>query len=121
MAQSGIVGETVILGAVGQSPPLPVHSPVQYGAYSGSSSLLQPGISVNLSAGAVLTYNVEVTGDNINAPGYNPSQGNWSPWPGMSGLSASAATTLGALFTAIRLNVTGWTSGSATLQFIQLF
>jgi hypothetical protein len=90
--------------------------PFQPIAYPGA---LQAGILVILSTGASLTYNVEVTGDDINAPGYNPATGNWIGFTNMVGLTVSAVATLGAVVMAIRLHVGTYTSGSATIQFIQ--
>jgi hypothetical protein len=76
---------------------------------------------VFVSSGAVLTYNIEVTGDDVLAPGYSPATGNWQPiGAAFTGLSVSAVDTLGATVTAVRLHVTAWTSGTATLQFPQL-
>lgn len=96
-------------------------SPVAVIVSKGFSNIsLQSGILVSLSSGASLTYSVEVTGDDISAAGYDPSAGNWVPFAGMAGLTASAAATLGAVVSAIRLHVTAYTSGTATLQFVQL-
>jgi len=79
-----------------------------------------PAILVLLSPGAVLTYNVEVTGDNVQTTGYVPNNGVWVPFPGMAGLAATFAGSLGALVQGLRLNLPSWSSGTATLQVIQL-
>jgi hypothetical protein len=102
----------VVLSAAGASAPF-IFQPV---AYPGA---LQAGILVILSSGASLTYSIEVSGDDYNAPGYNPATGNWVGFTNMVGLTASAVATLGAVVMSIRLHVTAYTSGSATLQFVQ--
>ena len=78
-----------------------------------------PSILVKLSAGAVLTYNIEVTGDDPTATGYNPATGNWFPFPGLEALTASQVGSLGALVSQVRLNITAYTSGKVTWQFVQ--
>ena len=109
---------TRTLSASGVSTGIKVNGPSRQGTYA--NSLLAPGILVSLSSGASLTYQIEVTGDNIYGPGYNPATGNWVPFTGMAGLTASAANTLGAAVAAIRVNVTAYTSGTLTFQFVQV-
>jgi hypothetical protein len=101
-----------VLSAVGVSPPVPFQ-PI---AFPGA---LQAGIFAALSSGASLTYSIEVTGDDINAPGYNPATGNWVGFTNMTGLTASAVATLGAVVMAVRAHVTAYTSGTLTFQFVQ--
>ena len=79
-----------------------------------------PGILAYVAPGSSLTYNIEVTGDDPFAAGYTPGNGLWVPFPGMTGLTATVAGSLGVLVRALRLNVTAYVSGSVTLQFIQL-
>jgi hypothetical protein len=78
------------------------------------------GILATVSAGADLTYNVEVTGDNMGAPGYDPDTGNWNVFDDMGALTASANGTLIGVVMGFRLNVTAWTSGSVTLSIVSL-
>lgn len=78
------------------------------------------GLLANVSNGATLTYNFEVTGDDVQAPGYNPATGNWVAPTGWSGLTSSAVETLGGYVTAVRLNVTSYTSGSVVFQAVQV-
>lgn len=99
-------------------PPIVIEPPRQSGFWSGG--YLQPGIIVTLSSGASLTYNVEVTGDDVQLPNYVEANGLWVPFTGMSGLTASAVATLGAAVRAMRLNLTGYVSGTATFQVVQL-
>ena len=79
-----------------------------------------PAILLKVSTGAVLTYNVEVTGDAIQTPGYVPNNGLWIPFPGFVGLTATQAGSLGALVTGVRLNLPTWTSGTVIMQIVQL-
>lgn len=81
--------------------------------------------AVVLSAGAVLTYNVEVSLEPINDTAafggtvWTPANANWFVVPGMSGLSASNMVTIQGPCSAIRLNVTSYTSGSAQFEVNQ--
>ena len=120
--QPGVSSNTQSLSATGTTNPVRVYPP----SYIGPSGApvygvraVTPGILINVSAGAALTYSIEVTGDDLDAPTYVASSGNWVPFTGLVGLSASAAATLGAAVTAIRLHVTAYTSGTATFQFVQ--
>lgn len=78
------------------------------------------GILTILSPGAVLTYNIEVTGDDPFAPGYNPATGNWAPFPGWIAQTAANVGFIGVLMRQIRINVTSYTSGTITWQYVQL-
>jgi hypothetical protein len=101
-----------VLSGVGVTQVIPFNGI----AYAGA---LQPTFAAAVSAGAALTYNVEVTLDDINAPGYNPATGIWLPFTGMSALTASALGTLGASIMGFRAHVTAWTSGTLTFQSCQ--
>lgn len=75
-----------------------------------------PTIFVTLSAGADLTYNVEVTGDSRSA--VSPA-GNWNQLGTSStGVTASGNWSLSLSANAVRLNITSYTSGSATLNVV---
>ena len=78
------------------------------------------GLIANVSNGATLTYNFEVTGDDVQNPLYNPATGNWVAPQGWSALTASAVETLGGYVTAVRLNVTSYTSGTVVFQAVQV-
>jgi hypothetical protein len=78
------------------------------------------GLLATVSPGADLTYNVEVTGDNIGRPGYDADTGNWNVFDDMGALTASANGTLIGAVMGFRLNVTSWTSGSVTLSIVTL-
>src|SRR5256885_15149449 len=100
----------VTVGSAAASAPLPIDRRV-------------PPTNVTLqaivSAGAVLTYSVQYTTDDIQAASYVAASGNWFDVGGMSALAASAHATLPFPVTAVRLNVTGWTSGTCRLDVLQ--
>ncbi len=80
---------------------------------------LPPGVFVYVTSGAVLTYTIEATGDNTLAQGYFAASGNWMPLdPSVTGLTSSVNATLGACCGAVRLHITAYTSGSATIQVV---
>lgn len=71
---------------------------------------------VNLTAGATLTYSVQVTNDNVFDPTVTPS---WQDLTALSGKSASANASVVGSYRAARLNVSAYTTGSATLTVVQ--
>lgn len=115
---SSIITTTQTLTAAGAGPPIQVLPPAQNGFFS--SGYLEPGILVQLSSGASLTYNIEISGDNAFVQGYVAATGLWLPVTQMVGLTASAVNTLGAVVRAIRANITIYSSGTLTFQFCQL-
>lgn len=106
------------LKAAGAGVPLPLFPPAQNGLFS--VGYLEPAILVQLSSGASLTYSIEVTGDDTQIPTYIEANGVWVPFTNMTGLTASNAGTIGACVKAIRANITAYTSGTLTLQLVQL-
>jgi hypothetical protein len=79
---------------------------------------LAPSILVILSSGASLTYTVEVTGADF-ANNVAPPDAFWTPFDGMSGLSASANGTLAAMVIAVRCRITSYSSGSLNFAVVQ--
>lgn len=77
------------------------------------------GIGVVLSAGASLTYTVQHTFDNVFAPGFNPANATWYNHTTLTGQTASSNGNYAFPVTGVRLNVTPYTSGSATMTVIQ--
>lgn len=72
------------------------------------------GMVAAISAGAVLTYSAQVTCDP------SPSDtGNWIDHDVLTGLSASHYGNIAYAVTAVRLNVTAYTSGSVNLGVAQ--
>lgn len=79
----------------------------------------QVSIAVVLSAGAVLTYKVQHTFDDVWAKGFDPSTATWFDSTDLTGETASAFAVHEFPVTALRLNVTAYTSGTATINLIQ--
>lgn len=107
-----IQGTGYTVSAAGRSPAIAVTVPLH--------GQMLPGVLACMSTGASLTYNVEVTGDNTNATGWSVASANWVPLSDMTGLTASKATTLVGLCTAICVNVTAYTSGTLNFNVVQL-
>lgn len=73
-------------------------------------------LGVVLSGGAVLTYTVEHTFDDIQDASVTPT---WLPNSGLDSLTATDDGNIAFPVRACRLNVTAYTSGDATLTVIQ--
>lgn len=77
------------------------------------------GLGVSLSAGASLTYTVQHTFDDVWSPDFDPATANWFSHATMTNKNTSFDGNYAYPVTAIRLNVTAWTSGTATLTAVQ--
>ena len=77
------------------------------------------GIGVVLSAGASLTYTVQHTFDDVFASTFSPATATWFSNSTLVTKTASSDGNYAYPVTAIRLNVTAWTSGTATITSIQ--
>lgn len=77
------------------------------------------GISVDLSAGANLTYTVEHTFEDVFASGWDPATARWYPHSSLSAKTASSDGNYAYPVSAIRLNVTAYTSGTANMNLLQ--
>jgi len=108
----GFALSTQVLSAAGASVPVVVLP-------QSVTASLPPAIICNLSSGASMTFNVEITGDDVMATGYNSATGNWAPMSTMTGLTGSAQAALGVVITGIRVNITNYGSGALTFQFPQ--
>ena len=113
ISQPGIDSQTVVQTGIGRSAPLRVLAPSS-GTYGGIAVSQQPAI-IAVVAGTV-TFNIDVTGDFTTAAGYSEATGNWASM--QAGLTITTLLTLGAVVTAISVNITAGT-GSVTLQFVQ--
>ena len=113
ISQPGIDSQTVVQTGIGRSTPLRVLAPSS-GTYGGIAVSQQPAI-IAVVAGTV-TFNIDVTGDFTTAAGYSEATGNWASM--QAGLNITTLLTLGAVVTAISVNITAGT-GSVTLQFVQ--
>ena len=113
ISQPGIDSQTVVQTGIGRSAPLRVLAPSS-GTYGGIAVSQQPAI-IAVVAGTV-TFNIDVTGDFTTAAGYSEATGNWASM--QASLNITTLLTLGAVVTAISVNITAGT-GSVTLQFVQ--
>lgn len=77
------------------------------------------GLGVSLSVGADLTYTVQHTFDDVFARNFNPATANWFSHATMVNKTTSFDGNYAYPITAIRLNVTAYVSGSATLTIVQ--
>lgn len=100
----------VTLGAQTASKPIPLDN---------FRDPFNVGMGVALSAGATLTYSVQHTFDDVFADGFSPSSATWYNHVSLSASTASGDGNYAFPVVAIRLNVTAYTSGTATLTVIQ--
>lgn len=77
------------------------------------------GLGVSLSAGADLTYTVQHTFDDVWAPGFNPATAKWFNHATMVNKTTSFDGNYAYPVMAVRLSVSAYISGSATLIVIQ--
>lgn len=96
----------VSVGSQTVSAPIPLD---HYAAGTGVA------IEVQLSAGANLTYKVQHTFDDVFAATFNPATATWVDHPTLTGLTATADGNYQFIPVACRLNVTAYTSGTATI------
>lgn len=97
------------LSAAGVTPPIPMD------IYPSTHI----SVSVNVAAGSTLTYTVEHTYDDVFAEGFSPATATWFPNVDLAGDTTDGETNYVVPVTAIRLNVTAFTAGSATITIIQ--
>jgi hypothetical protein len=76
-------------------------------------------VSVALSAGASLTYTVQHTYDDVFAKDFDPATATWFNNTSLSTKTTSSDGNYILPVVAIRLNVTVYSSGSATMTLIQ--
>ena len=77
------------------------------------------GIGVALSSGANLTYTVQHTFDDVQSESFNPATATWYPHATLAAKTASSDGNYAFPVTALRLNVTIWASGTATMTVVQ--
>lgn len=97
------------LSAAGVTPPIPLD------IYQDSAT----SVSVVLAPASTLTYTVEHTYDDVFAPTFTPASATWFPNVDLNADTTNGQTNYIAPVTAVRLNVTAFTSGSATITVIQ--
>lgn len=101
---------TVTVSAQGVSQPIPMDQ---------RNDPFNVGIGVALSAGATLTYTVQHTFDDVFSPSFDPATATWYSNSSLVTKNASSDGNYSFPVSAIRLNVTAYTSGSATMTVIQ--
>ena len=77
------------------------------------------GIGCALSAGASLTYKVQYTYDDVQAAAFNPNTATWFDHATLAAKTASSDGNITVPVSALRLNVTAYTSGTVTMTVIQ--
>ena len=92
------------------SPPIPMDT---------YQDPFNAGVAVVLGVGAALTYSVEHTFDDVFANNFNPATATWFSNAGITAKTTSFDGNYAYPVTAVRLNVTVWTSGDATMTVIQ--
>lgn len=75
----------------------------------------QVGFGVVLSNTPTLTYKVQYTFDDVQDSSITPT---WFDHPVTTGLTANSSNNFAYPVSAIRLNVTAWTAGTATLTIL---
>ena len=103
----------VSLSAAGASPPIYI-TPGPSSYFLPISSL---GLICTVSPGASLVYSVQVSADPIT--GSNPNLTNWNNHDVLTNQAGSANSNIVYPVTAVRLNVTSYTSGSVNLGVAQ--
>lgn len=97
------------IGAVAVSAPIPL----DLFAYT------CVGIGVAVSAGATLTYKVQHTYDDVFSNSFSAASATWYDHPTITGKTASFDGSYLYPVVAVRLNVTAWTVGTATMTVLQ--
>lgn len=101
---------SVTVSALGASSPIPMDQ---------RNDPFNVGVGVVLSAGASLTYTVQHTFDDVFSPTFDPATAAWFSNSSLVTKTASSDGNYAFPVTAIRLNVTVYASGSATMTVLQ--
>ena len=100
----------VAVGSATTSPVIPLDQYI---------SPFNVSVGVALSAGASLTYKVQYTYDDVFSPTFSAATATWFDHSTLTGKTASADGNFSMPVSAIRLNVTPYTSGTATMNVLQ--
>ncbi len=100
----------VTVGAQTVSDPLPMNL---------HATPFNIGLGIAVSGGASLTYKVQHTFDDVFAAGFVAASATWFDHSTITGKTASFDGNYAYPVVAIRLNVTVWASGTATLTVLQ--
>lgn len=102
----------IALSANGSTPPQPLDA--RRNQFTVSVSVAVSGASPALVADVTYTY------DDVQAAAYNPSTGNWFTIAGLTALSAANGDALLTKpCTAVRMTISGYSAGKATMTIIQ--
>lgn len=101
---------TLPLSAVGVSAPIPLD--VNQAPFS-------VGVGVVLANTPNLTYTVQHTFDDVFASDFDPSTATWFPNASLTDKTSSSDGNYSYPVRAVRLNVTLYTAGTATMTIIQ--
>ena len=77
------------------------------------------GIGVVLSSGASLTYTVQHTFDDVQSESFSAATATWYSHASLAAKTASSDGNYAYPITALRLNVTAWAGGTATMTVVQ--
>ena len=91
-------------------------APIPLDHYQGPFNV---GIGVAVAAGSTLTYSVQHTFDDVWAEGFDPSTAVWFTNSALGSKNNTLDGNYAFPVTAIRLNVTAYTSGSVTMTAVQ--
>jgi hypothetical protein len=76
-------------------------------------------VAVTFAPASALTYTAEHTYDDVFSETFNPATATWFPNVDLAAETANGETNYVSPITAIRLNVTAFTSGAATITILQ--
>ena len=96
-----------------------VGAPVVLNLSSRSGAPFEVSFAVDLSAGASMTYKVQHTFDDVFDNAFDPSTATWFDHTTVVGETADDYGSYTAPVTAIRVNVTAWTSGTLNFTVLQ--
>ena len=102
----------VLASGFGPSNIVVVNLPIS--PYWGVTPNYALGVICTVSVGGSLTYSVQVTGDQVPS-----AQGNWNNHDTLVALSTSANGNIAFPVTGVRLNITGYLTGSVNLAVVQ--
>lgn len=91
-------------------------APIPLDHYQGPFNV---GIGVAVAAGSTLTYSVQHTFDDVWAPGFDPTTAVWYTNSSLGTKTTTLDGNYAFPVTAVRLNVTSYTSGSVTMTLVQ--
>lgn len=97
-----------------KSAPLVINLMTSYSAGFSPPPQWALGVICTVSAGASLTYTIEVTGDQVPS-----ATGNWNSHDTLTAQTASANGNVAFPITGIRVNVTSYVSGSVNMGVVQ--